>query len=677
MQKKPLRSWTIALAFLVLLILSFGLMIPWLGLYWDDWPIVLVTRLQGVNTFWDFYRYERPFSAWTYIVTAPILGTRPVIWHLFTLLLRWVTVIGMWWSLQGLWPRRKREVTWIALVFAIYPVFTQQSVSIAFSQHWICYALYFLSLGAMIQSVRTPRWFWLLNLAGVVATLVNMLTLEYFWGLELLRPIILWLIYGERQPEGGKRLQATLKLWVPYLVVLIIVVTWRMASMETLHDANEPDLLYELSASPLTTLLQFLQNGLQDVINNFIGAWYNTIDPTDIELTSRPMIFSLFIALLTAGLTYYYLLRLSTSESEGSSLLSDRQWVRQALLIGTLGTLLGPLPIWVINRQAIFGLYSGRFALAAMLGLSILLVGLLEWFTPRLLPKVILLAAMIGMAAGFHLRTSVSFYRSTLKQNQFYWQLYWRAPYIKPGTAILSADELFIYVGRNPTAVALNLLYPQPFGSRQVDYWFLELYHDVGPKMVPKLVRGKTFNPSFRTFEFTGSSLDSLVIFYKPGAGRCLWVLSPEDADNPELPELTRVASPVSNLSRIEATPLSTDYPPVDLFGKEPEHTWCYYFQKAELALQMGDWQKVAQLGDQAQKQGYSPGNSHEWLPFIEGYAKSSQWEDALEGTIAAFAMNEEIAPRLCRGWEHILGTATPPTEIDEKVIHMRNQLGC
>lgn len=190
-------------------------MIPWLGLYWDDWPIVLATRLQGVTTFWDFYRYERPFSAWTYIVTMPILGTRPVVWHIFTLLLRWVTVIGMWWSLQGLWPRRKREVTWMALVFAIYPVFTQQSVSIAFSQHWICYALYFLSLGAMIQSIRTPRWFWLLNLIGVVATLVNMLTLEYFWGLELLRPIILWLIYGEHQPEGGRRLRATLKLWVP------------------------------------------------------------------------------------------------------------------------------------------------------------------------------------------------------------------------------------------------------------------------------------------------------------------------------------------------------------------------------------------------------------------------------------------------------------------------------
>jgi hypothetical protein len=675
----PLFTIITPLAFLILLLLSFGLMIPWLGFYWDDWPVILASRLQGVGAFWDFYRYERPLSAWTYITTIPILGTRPIVWHIFTLLLRWVTVVGMWWSLHGVWPQRKREVTWMALLFAIYPIFSQQSVSVAFSQHWICYALYFLSLGTMIYSIRKPRLFWHFNLIGVLATLVNMLTLEYFWGLEILRPVFIWLVYGEYELAGRRRLWATLKLWLPYLIVLVVIITLRVMYMEVLRVANEPSLLLAFGENPFATITQFLQISIQDMINNLMGAWYQVINPTDLVLTDRPVLFSLLISFLTAVMTFFFLLRLSASDSENSSSLLDQRWVKQPIVVGVLGVILGPIPVWIIERQSLFGLYSGRFALAAMFGLSILVVGLLEWFTPRMIPKVLLLAVLIGLSTGFHIRTSVTFYRSTLKQNQFYWQLYWRAPNIKPGTAILSADELFPYVGRKPTAITLNLLYPQTYGSRQVNYWFLELDHDVGSKMIPKLTQGESFTPSFRTFKFDGSSLDSLVVFYKPGAGRCLWVLSPDDSDNPELPDLTNLALPVSNLNRIEDSPTSSNYPPVEFFGKEPQHDWCYYFQKADLAHQMKEWGKVVQSGNEAQDLGYSPGNANEWLPFIEGYARSRQWQEALEFTHAAYLMDEDIAPRLCLRWDHILQSTKPPSdvEVNEDVIQLQSQLNC
>jgi hypothetical protein len=117
--------------------------------------------------------------------------------------------------------------------------------------------------------------------------------------------------------------------------------------------------------------------------------------------------------------------------------------------------------------------------MAAMFGLSVLFVALLEWFTPRRIPKLILIGLLVGMAAGFHVRNATAFYRSSLQQNQFYWQLYWRAPYIKPGTALLSADELFIYVGRAATATALTWFTPEPRAARVGT--FLELYRDIGP----------------------------------------------------------------------------------------------------------------------------------------------------------------------------------------------------
>jgi hypothetical protein len=305
-----------------------------------------------------------------------------------------------------------------------------------------------------------------------------------------------------------------------------------------------------------------------------------------------------------------------------------------------------------------------------------MLFALLEWFTIKPLPKILIVSALVGLAAGYHIRVASTYYRSTLRQNQFYWQLYWRAPYLKPGTAILSADELFLYVGRLASGTTMNLIYPKPLDSQDLGYWFFELDHDIGPKSVPKLIKGRDLSATFRNFTFKGNSLDNLVV-NKAGNGRCLWVLSPQDVDNPDLPELTKLALPVANLSRIEPEPVAGDYPAQDLFGKEPAHDWCYYFQKADLARQFDDWQKVAQLGDEAQEKGYAAQDANEWLPFIQGYAFTGQWEKAIDRSRQAFTLKAEIAPRLCNTWSGILSRATFDADGMEQLKHFETELAC
>src|SRR5512141_1398096 len=117
----PERAIPFALLFIT--VVSFGLLIPWLGFYWDDWPVIYMTKTQGIAGFWGFYQYDRPFSAWTYIVSAPILGTSPLRWQVFTLLLRWLTAVFVWASLRIIWPKKPHQVFWVALLFAVCPVF--------------------------------------------------------------------------------------------------------------------------------------------------------------------------------------------------------------------------------------------------------------------------------------------------------------------------------------------------------------------------------------------------------------------------------------------------------------------------------------------------------------------------------------------------------------------------
>lgn len=184
--------------------------------------------------------------------------------------------------------------------------------------------------------------------------------------------------------------------------------------------------------------------------------------------------------------------------------------------------------------------------------------------------------------------------------------------------------------------MTMNILYPQTIDSTDAGYWFLELPHDIGSQKVPRLERDIPLEANFRNFTFNGSGLNNLVVFYKPGTGRCLWVLSSDDIDNFDLPELTRQALPSSNLERIEPNPIDENYPSVDLFGEEPTHTWCYYFQKADLARQLGEWMEVTRLGDEAESLGFEPADANEWLPFILGYAHSENWNKALDRTYRA-----------------------------------------
>ena len=132
-------EWISPLLFLSVLVFAFGILIPKLGFYWDDWPPLLIEKTQNARMFWDFYRYDRPFSAWTYVVLFPILGTKPIIWQFFTLGIRWLTTVFVWMSIRELWPTHRKQAIWAAIVFAIYPSFDQQAISVAFSQHWICY----------------------------------------------------------------------------------------------------------------------------------------------------------------------------------------------------------------------------------------------------------------------------------------------------------------------------------------------------------------------------------------------------------------------------------------------------------------------------------------------------------------------------------------------------------
>ena len=141
----------------------------------------------------------------------------------------------------------------------------------------------------------------------------------------------------------------------------------------------------------------------------------------------------------------------------------------------------------------------------------------------------------------------------------------------------------------------------------------------IGGRTLPALEPNIPITFNYRTVPFYGNTSQAVVI-YMPRGG-CLRVLDPAQGDMEiysKLPDVLTNAIPLSDPSRIITDPNPAATP---MFFPEPKHEWCYYFTKAELAQQMGDYQKVVSLGNEAISLGYKPTDQNEWLVFIKAYA--------------------------------------------------------
>jgi hypothetical protein len=130
-------------------------------------------------------------------------------------------------------------------------------------------------------------------------------------------------------------------------------------------------------------------------------------------------------------------------------------------------------------------------------------------------------------------------------------------------------------------------------------------------------------------------------------------VLDDVYAYDPMMNDGRNVLMNVTNTAQIIPDP-SAPLPDPEIFGPEPEHDWCYYFQKADLARQTGDWERVISLFKEARQKDFKPGVGSEYLPFIEAYAQTGDWQEAYELTRAAHKTNAGHRKMLCDNWSRL-----------------------
>ncbi|HSJ88860.1 MAG TPA: hypothetical protein VK909_16730 [Anaerolineales bacterium] len=656
---------TIPWIFILVAILAYGLLTPWMGFYWDDWVFVWLLKHNGpVELARSFLPYD-PLVSPFFLMTSSIIGTNAFAWQVFGLVTRILVTLTALWTFNQIWPQYSRRNIWAALFFLVYPGYAQQWVAFTHAnQEWISFGFFILSLGLTARSLRADfpkRWI----VYALIAQFIGLATTEYFLGMEFLRPLVIWIATLQPPRPLYKHMVRTLKQWGMYIPI------WLLAGIG--------QYLYHKSSSygGHSFGMDLSERGIPHLISSWIkdilptlrvaafDAWAQTLNLITSSFSSLTDWLTLLIILVSfIGLAFY----LRQLRNDPIEIVSGDSWAMQAIALGLVGVLGGRIPSWLAGLPIVLRFDWDRLLISMLFGISLLTAGLIDYLIKDGNRKQIFISLVIALAMGMQFQQANSFRRAWENQKSFFWQLAWRAPALKPGTMLLAEELPLPYVADLQLSAPLNLVYA-PDASK-FSYMILYRKNRLSGSFLPKLAPNLPAIGQYRTVKFQ-STTSNIVMMVLPSNG-CLQLIDPRYASAATLTDVPQAFTENLDLSNIDQVENRNSANPAKYFGAEPPHTWCYYFEKAELARQFDDWDGVIRNYQSAASAGYSPLLPSENLVFLEALVRSGKTDKALDLTQTIIKQDHKLCKALTSTWERTL-TASPP--VDSKVSKMMEAL--
>lgn len=611
--------WLAAFFLLVVSALVYLPLVRKLGYSKDDWYLMYSAHTQGPQFFHQVFQGDRPARAYVMAAVYSIFGDQPLYYHLSGYLWRLLSAIAFLWTLRMVWPRQLTATLVMSLFFLIYPGFLSQINPIDYQSQLLALFLAMLSIALTAKAIQIDNLMQRLFLI-IISTLLAMVYLslvEYMIGLEVLRLLlVILLVLRNNLQSWRERLIKIARQWVPFLTGPFLFVIWRIFFFQNERRATDIGAqLGQLIGSPVYTGLWWLVYLAQDIIRVIFLAWEIPFYNLAFDLRLRDILigfgFSTSIVLIV-------LFSISSSSHIAEQTETDNSnWKQEALWLGFASVIAGLLPVIIVNRHADFADYS-RYTLAPSAGGVMMVVALLYYINKARL-RIAGIGLLTFFAAFTHYGNAANAALETQVNHDFWWQVSWRAPQIEKGTTLVAnypvggiQEDYFIWGPAN------LIYYPEKSPVIPVE---IPLRASVlTDENVLRVLTGKGQDDQIRRGVSISRDYGNVLVVTQATTDGCVRML---DGTQPELSSSdTQRIILIAQKSKItdvlaQASPAA---PPKAVFGPEPEHNWCYYYQKAALARQQGDWAKVAKLGDEALSKGYYPADRIEWMPFLQAY---------------------------------------------------------
>ncbi len=657
------------LPFLILLLASALTYLPFvtqIGFSNDDWYLVYGAHVRGPAYFAPAYERDRPLRAYVLAPEYSLFGDNPLPYHLTMYAFRLLSAASLFWLLNQLWPGRRRTAAspdvarnretldaafvgnripnlLISLLFLLYPGFLSQPNPVDYQSQIIALFAATLSLALTVAALHAGKMY-----VRVIYTLLSILLawfylglIDYYLGLEALRLLSVYLVVKRQAalPEPATkpgfmgmlrrnfdlrtRIWPTIGEWLPFAFGPELFLIWRLFFFTSTRSATDVSLqLGAVVTSPAQTGLWWLARFMQDTLNVIFLAWgvplYNLAFNQRLTQTWIGIGLAAVVAVGVVVILGRAEQPKAESEANGSDWRAEMGWV------GLVSAVAGLVPVILANRHVEFFSLS-RYTLASSAGAAMVMVALLSYLAaPRL--RWALAGLLIAASVWTQFANGAIAARNTQTMNEFWWQVSWRAPQLRAGTTLTAyypaplQEDYFLWG-------AANLIYnpqPQIKGPAEAPISGVLLT----PDNLTRILTGKGADTPDRRNTHIVMDFGNVLVLTQAGFDSCVRVL---DGSQPELSasDDSRIML-VAHTSKLEDVIPDGSHPAMNtfVFGPEPPHAWCWYYEQASLARQQGDWQKVAALGDEALKKGFYPSDSVEWFPFMQAYAALGRDKD-------------------------------------------------
>ncbi|MCC6146612.1 MAG: hypothetical protein IT308_03495 [Anaerolineaceae bacterium] len=600
-----------------------------LGYYRDDWNLIYAGYTQGSLKFIDIYSVDRPLIGYFYAwIFYPLFGNAALGWNISAYLIRLTGILGAYWLLQLLWPSFKKATLAAALLFAIFPGFLEQPNGIQYQPHLLNMTFYIFSLAFTVQALRIQRravrFLW--TAAAMLLGLTSMAMMEYYIGLEGVRFALIWLMTQPKHRERAalfNRVRSVVIRWAPYATAVLLFLIWRTFIFQSPRAGTDIGTIAKaIFQNPQYEGLRLFAELLKDVVEVAFLSW--GVPPYLLLSVARLRDFLTALALgMVAGLAVFFVYRVF-SEGGKNSIDQPSEEARPVFAMTSLGgvwVLLTSLPIIFAGREVTFSASLDRFTFPGAMGSALILAGLF-FSKERMGLRLWGLIFLTGLAVMTHYINIINYVNQWSTARNVWWQLSWRAPALEENTVLVAhltgipLEEDYELWG------PANMIYFPTPGPLRVQSEVLY------PQSLQNILMGTASERTMRTIDVVRDYANTLVLS-QSSLNSCLHVLDGERAELSGIEDYRiQLIAQQSQINRIRVDG-EVHRPPADIFGAEPNHAWCYFYQKASLARQRGDWNEVVRLGDEARSQNLRASDWIEWLPFLQGYAYTGAYDAA------------------------------------------------
>lgn len=649
---RPKNSIWFLIVLTLVVSISYAIGIDQLSFYGDDWIYIYNYHIAGAQSFPLFTRTDRPHSAWIYILTSALLGESAFAYHILMLALRWLSAFLFWRVLADAFGR-KNAVYAAVFLFAVYPGFQQQPIAVEFIMHFTSLVLVLLSIRLMqITYFLSSRKRIALLIISLASGMLAIFTCEYFIGLELARPLFLYFTIQTHCPEK-KSLKPTKKMlsfYIPYLFIVIFYFIWRIFIFS--FTTYAPKLLYALQENFLNGIRLLVEKIVKDLITVLVSA-YRMVFTRPANVSTA---FAAAILLLAAGSVFCFMRANRNIDNKNISSTPGFNM----LLTGCALLLFSGIPYWGTFLDISTEFPWDRSTLSFSPGAAVLIAALLEAaFKP--LSFCIATAIITAFCTLFQVQNTQEYIIESKKMNDYFWQLAWRMPQLDKGTILVSEDIPLDRTSDNDLTPIVNWQYAPENRGLQYDYKYFDL-HLRESQYYAEPGKSVEVDHIYRSHSFLSSTEKTLVIYYKKSG--CLQVLDSSNNNYPDLPESLRRIASISDIDLIQLSPENHAVPPAAI-GPEPEHDYCYYFQKTTLAQQNGKNDEAYELAAEALRSGLHPVFAPDLAPVVLAFLEAGDIQSA-DKLITAAPIGTGDVDFLCNYWQNGLTDKNTTPELQD-----------